>query len=86
MIRYDPTENDHKEYEINTEKSELETKKDKKRKKNKINSNVLNENPSLEVSKDVYFSISDSLSKSFKEEGQFSLLNTYRKEINKEKS
>lgn len=86
MIRYDPTENDHKEYEINTEKSELETKKDKKRKKNKINNNVLNENPSVEVSKDVYFSISDSLSKSFKEEGQFSLLNTYRKKINKEKS
>lgn len=84
MIRYDPTENDHKEYEINIEKSELETKRDKKKKINKVK--VLNENPSIEVSKDLYFSISDSLSKSFKEEGQFSLLNTYRKKIDEEKS
>ncbi|XP_043790158.1 putative uncharacterized protein DDB_G0274405 [Apis laboriosa] len=83
MIRYDPTENDHKEYEINTEKSESETKRNKK--KNKINSKALNENPSVEVSKDIYFSISDSLSKSFKEEEQFSLLNIYRKKIDKEK-
>lgn len=83
MIRYDPTENDHKEYEINIEKSELETKRDKKKKINKVK--VLNENPSIEVSKDLYFSISDSLSKSFKEEGQFSLLNTYRKKIDEEK-
>lgn len=84
MIRYDPTKNDHKEYEINTEKSESETKKNKK--KNKINSKVLNENPSIEVSKNIYFSISDSLSKSFKEEEQFSLLNIYRKKIDKKKS
>ncbi|XP_061937500.1 nucleolar protein 8-like [Apis cerana] len=83
MIRYDPTENDHKEFEINIEKSESETKKDKKKKKNKIK--VINENPSVEVSKDLYFSVSDLLSKSFKEEGQFSLLNTYRKTVDKEK-
>lgn len=84
MIRYDPTENDHKEFEINIEKSESETKKDKKKKKNKIK--AINENPSIEVSKDLYFSVSDLLSKSFKEEGQFSLLNTYRKTVDKEKS
>ncbi|KAK9301597.1 hypothetical protein QLX08_006042 [Tetragonisca angustula] len=81
MIRYDPTENDHKEYEINTEKCEIETKNVKKRKKNKRNVEDPIENPPVEVSKDIYFSVSDSLSKSLKEGGQFSLLKTHGREI-----
>ena len=85
MIRYDPTENGHKEYEINIEKSETETKKVKK-KKNKNNTDNLIENVPVEVSKDIYFSVSDSLSKSLKEGGSFSLLKTFGKEITNEKN
>lgn len=84
MIRYDPTENSHKEYEINIEKSETETKKVKK-KKNKNNTDNLIENAPVEVSKDIYFSVSNSLSKSLKEEGPFSLLKTFGKETTDEK-
>ena len=86
MIRYDPTENDHKEYEINTEKCEIETKNVKKRKKNKRNVEDPIENPPVEVSKDIYFSVSDSLSKSLKEGGQFSLLKTHGREITNDNS
>ncbi|KAK1135521.1 hypothetical protein K0M31_000108 [Melipona bicolor] len=84
MIRYDPTENDHKEYEINTEKCEIETKNVKKKKKNKRNIEDPVENPPVEVSKDIYYSVSDSLSKSLKEGGQFSLLKLYGREITNE--
>ncbi|XP_076757107.1 putative RNA-binding protein CG14230 [Xylocopa sonorina] len=85
MIRYDPTEYSHKEYEIDTEKPKPEIKKIKKRKNNKDNAQEANENPSVNVSKDVYFSVSDMLSKSLKEGGQFSLLKTYGKETNSDK-
>lgn len=86
MIRYDPTESNHKEYEINTDKLEEETKKVKKKKKAKDSVEDANENPPVEVSKEVFFSVSDSLSKSLKEEGQFSLLKAYGKatEVDKE--
>ncbi|XP_043522715.1 nucleolar protein 8-like isoform X2 [Frieseomelitta varia] len=84
MIRYDPTENDHKEYEINTEKCEIETKNAKKKKKNKRNIEDPIENPPVEVSKDIYFSVSDSLLKSLNEGGQFSLLKTYGRDITNE--
>ncbi|CAL7940887.1 unnamed protein product [Xylocopa violacea] len=81
MIRYDPTEHSHKEYEISTEKLKPEIKKIKKKK----NIQETSEDPSANVSKDVYFSVSDMLSKSLKEEGQFSLLKTYGKEISSDK-
>lgn len=86
MIRYDPTEINHKEYEIIAEKPQIDTKNVKKKKKLKhiIEDNV--ENSVTEVSKDVYFSVSESLSKSFKEGGQFSLLKTYKKDEINEKS
>ncbi|XP_076669981.1 putative RNA-binding protein CG14230 isoform X2 [Andrena cerasifolii] len=84
MIRYDPTVSNHKEYEIVPEKSEANVKKVKTKKKAKdIVEDV--ENEQVEVSKDVYFSVSESLSKSLKEGGQFSLLKTYGKEENIEK-
>ncbi|XP_017879052.2 probable RNA-binding protein CG14230 [Ceratina calcarata] len=79
MIRYDPTKSSHKEYEINTEKSETESKTVKKRKKTK-NTEDKNVDPTIPVSTDVYFSVSDSLTKSLNEGGQFSLLKTYGKE------
>ncbi|XP_017755109.1 PREDICTED: probable RNA-binding protein CG14230, partial [Eufriesea mexicana] len=87
MIRYDPTEDGHKEYEINTEKSEPEAKKVKKKKKNKDNTEDVNQNPPVEVSKDIYFSVSNSLSQRLKDGGEeFSLLKTYGKEINDAKT
>ncbi|CAK9796428.1 Probable RNA-binding protein CG14230 [Anthophora quadrimaculata] len=79
MIRYDPTENNHKEYEIDVEKSEVDVKKVKKKKKTKDKVEETIENSSGNVSKDVYFSVSEKLSKSLKGEEQFSLLKTYGK-------
>ncbi|XP_076623440.1 putative RNA-binding protein CG14230 isoform X2 [Colletes latitarsis] len=79
MIRYDPTKSDHKEYEIIAEKLEVDTKNVKKKKRSKDNENTV-ENSQAEVSKDVYFSVSGSLTKSLKEGGQFSLLKTCQKE------
>ncbi|XP_076242572.1 uncharacterized protein LOC143184325 isoform X2 [Calliopsis andreniformis] len=81
MIRYDPTESNHKEYEITTEKSEENVKTVRTRKKTKEATEDV-ENSQVEVSKDIYFSVSDSLSKSLKEGGNFSLLQTYGKEHN----
>ncbi|XP_015428680.1 PREDICTED: probable RNA-binding protein CG14230 [Dufourea novaeangliae] len=84
MIRYDPTEDNHKEYEI-VQKSEVGTKKVKKKKKPKDVTEDNMESTPIEVSKDVYFSVSDSLSQSLKKEGQFSLLKAYGKEETNEK-
>lgn len=84
MIRYDPTESNHKEYEIVTEKSVGNTNKIKSKKKIKDTAEVV-ESSQVEVSKEVYFSVSDALSKSIKESGQFSLLKTYGKEEYREK-
>ncbi|XP_076652816.1 uncharacterized protein LOC143359051 [Halictus rubicundus] len=80
MIRYDPTESNHKEYEILPQTSEADTKKVKKRKKNKEVAENAVETAPVEVSKDIYFSVSESLTKSMKEGGQFSLLKTFGKE------
>lgn len=80
MIRYDPTESSHKEYEINIEQSEAETKRVKKKKKTKHTEDK-NDNPTVQVSTDVYFSVSDTLKNSLNDGGQFSLLKAYGKEI-----
>lgn len=80
----DPTESNHKEYEIVTEKSVGNTNKIKSKKKIKDTAEVV-ESSQVEVSKEVYFSVSDALSKSIKESGQFSLLKTYGKEEYREK-
>ncbi|XP_076302531.1 uncharacterized protein LOC143220838 [Lasioglossum baleicum] len=85
MIRYDPTESNHKEYEIVPQISEVDTKKVKKRKKTKeVAENVVETAPA-EVSKDIYFSVSESLTRSIKEGGPFSLLQTFGKEEVSEK-
>ncbi|XP_053975486.1 probable RNA-binding protein CG14230 isoform X1 [Hylaeus volcanicus] len=85
MIRYDPTESNHKEYEIIEEKSELPTKNVKKNKRAKGIIEDPAKNSITEVSKDVYYSVSESLSKSLKEGGQFSLLKTSQKAETNEK-
>lgn len=80
MIRYDPTEDKHKEYELSTAQIEASTKNKKAKKKvEPIIEN--NENESVTVSKDVYYEVSDTLTKSLKNEGGFSLLKMYKKDI-----
>lgn len=78
MIRYDPTANDHQEYEITAEKPELVPKKIKKKKEEEKEAPVTETAPV--VSKEIYFSVSKSLSKSFAEKEQFSLLKTFKNE------
>ncbi|XP_078040916.1 putative RNA-binding protein CG14230 [Augochlora pura] len=80
MIRYDPTKSNHKEYEIVPQTSEADTKKIKKKKKNKDVTETAVDTTPVEVSKDIYFSVSDSLTKSLKDAGEFSLLKTFGKE------
>lgn len=84
MIRYDPTKDNHKEYEVDTEKLKATKKKVEKKKKTKETTESVTENPPIEVSKDIYFSVSESLSRTLKEGGQFSLLNTFGKNNEKE--
>lgn len=80
MIRYDPTEDKHKEYELTTAQIESSTKTKKKKKKTEMLKEN-NEDEPVVVSKDVYYSVSDTLSKSLKPQGEFSLLKKYGKEI-----
>lgn len=80
MIRYDPTEDKHKEYELSTAQIEASTKN--KKTKKKVEPIIENhENESVTVSKDVYYEVSDTLTKSLKHEGGFSLLKMYKKDI-----
>ncbi|KAK2581783.1 hypothetical protein KPH14_002261 [Odynerus spinipes] len=82
MIRYDPTEDKHREYELTAEQIESSTKAKKKKKKVEIPLET-NESDPVEVSKDVYYSVSNTLTKSLKQEGGFSLLKLYGKEDDK---
>ncbi|XP_029176004.1 nucleolar protein 8-like [Nylanderia fulva] len=79
MIRYDPTENGHGEYEVKSEQPKMKEKNTKK-KRDKF---VLEMEPTLsepEVSKDIYYTVSDILTESLKQKEEFSLLKAHRKE------
>lgn len=79
MIRYDPTENGHCEYEVKpVHKEEIKEKKSKKKKKDKSVLEI--EEPSVEVSKDIYYVVSDTLAESLKQKEEFSLLKVHGKE------
>ncbi|KAG7209638.1 hypothetical protein KM043_011285 [Ampulex compressa] len=78
MIRYDPTKNDHHEYEIIADQSQSLTKNVKKKKKFESTTNR-EEAPVVPVSTEIFFSVSDTLIKSLKENKKFSLLETYGK-------
>lgn len=71
MIRYDPSEKKHCKYEITSAESETkkESTKKKKREKTKIEEPV-----SIEVSKDIYYTVSDTLIESLRQNKGFSLL------------
>ncbi|XP_012271866.1 probable RNA-binding protein CG14230 [Orussus abietinus] len=76
MIRYDPTEGDHKEYEVKTEQSK-EQSATKKKKKKKLSVTEPEESaPQPEVSKEVFYKVTDTLKDALKEKESFSLLKT----------
>lgn len=81
MIRYDPTENGHCEYEMKSMQSKIK-EKTKKKKRDQFVSELEPTPSEPEVSKDIYYAVSDTLTESLKQKGEFSLLKTYRKEEN----
>ncbi|XP_018404159.1 PREDICTED: nucleolar protein 8-like [Cyphomyrmex costatus] len=80
MVRYDPTENGHCEYEMKPVQPETKEKNIKNKKRDKsvleIKDSAL---PKPEVSKDIYYSVSDTLTESLKQKGGFSLLKLHEK-------
>ncbi|KAF7415269.1 hypothetical protein HZH68_003758 [Vespula germanica] len=81
MIRYDPTEDKHKQYELTMEENKSSAKTKKRKKKIEIGVETNKDEPVV-VSKDVYYSVSNSLTKSLnQQQGEFSLLKTYGKDI-----
>ncbi|XP_046831144.1 probable RNA-binding protein CG14230 [Vespa crabro] len=83
MIRYDPTEEKHKQYELPTEEIKSNAKIKKKKKKLEIEVET-EKDEMVVVSKDIYYSVSDSLTKSLqdRQQGEFSLLKAYGKDVN----
>ncbi|KMQ95446.1 putative rna-binding protein [Lasius niger] len=79
MIRYDPTENGHGEYEVKSEHPKIKEKNTKKKKRDKSVSEMEPTPPEPEVSKDIYYAVSDTLTESLKQKGEFSLLKAHRK-------
>ncbi|KYM92089.1 hypothetical protein ALC53_01152 [Atta colombica] len=83
MIRYDPTENEHCEYEVKSVQPETKEKSTKKKKRNKSMSEITDSAiPEPEVSKDIYYTVSDTLTESLKQKEGFSLLKLHGKERN----
>lgn len=81
MIRYDPTENRHCEYEVKPAQSETKEKSTKKKKRDKSVSEIKEPAPpEPEVSKDIYYAVSNTLTESLKQKGEFSLLKARGKE------
>ncbi|XP_018301936.1 MATH and LRR domain-containing protein PFE0570w, partial [Mycetomoellerius zeteki] len=81
MVRYDPTENGHCEYEMKPVQQETKENSKKKKKHNKSMSEIKNPAiPEPEVSKDIYYTLSDTLTESLKQKGGFSLLKLHGKE------
>ncbi|KAK0082403.1 hypothetical protein PV325_010473 [Microctonus aethiopoides] len=75
MIRYDPNEDKHRNYEIEN-KEEVSISK-KKRKKNSEIVTEEKEAPPIPVSNEVFYSVSDKFSESLKPQEEFSLLKTF---------
>ncbi|XP_011860506.1 PREDICTED: probable RNA-binding protein CG14230 [Vollenhovia emeryi] len=81
MIRYDPTENGHCEYEIKPAQPETKEKNSRKKKSDKSVSEIGEPAPpEPEVSQDIYYTVSDVLTESLKQKEEFSLLKTHGKE------
>lgn len=78
MIRYDPTENGHCKYEVKPaqQTKDAKEKSSKKRKRERPVPEVVESAP-VEVSKDIYYTVSDILMDNLKQKEGFSLLQTY---------
>lgn len=72
MVRYNPLESQHHEYEIIPPKVEP-----KKKKKKRTNSATETEEAVPEVSKDMFYKLSTNLTETLKQDGEFSLLKAY---------
>jgi len=79
MVRYDPTENGHCEYEVKSAQPEVKEKSTKKKKRDKSVPIKEPVPPEPKVSKDIYYAVSDTLTESLKQEKEFSLLKIYGK-------
>lgn len=82
MIRYDPTENGHCDYEVKSVQSKIKEKNIKKKRHDKSILEMEPVPPEPKVSKNIYYAVSDTLTESLKQKGEFSLLKAYRKEEN----
>ncbi|XP_011643059.1 nucleolar protein 8-like isoform X1 [Pogonomyrmex barbatus] len=84
MIRYDPTENGHCEYEVKPTAQPKTKDKNAKKKKHDKSALEIEESalPEPEISKDIYYTVSDTLTESLKQKGEFSLLKTHGKKEN----
>lgn len=81
MIRYDPTENGHCEYEVKSAQPKETKEKSKKKKRDKLMPKIEEPAPpEPEVSKDIYYTVSDVLTESLKQKEEFSLLKVHGKE------
>jgi len=83
MIRYDPTENEHCEYEMKPVPKTNE-KNIKKKKRDKPMPEI-EESVPVKVSKEIYHTVSDGLIESLKQKEKFSfqnLLKTHEKDNN----
>ncbi|EZA48780.1 hypothetical protein DMN91_004913 [Ooceraea biroi] len=80
MVRYDPTENEHCKYEVKTVQSEKSEEKSSKKKKREKPMPEVEEPAPVDVSKDIYYAVSDTLAESLKQKEEFSLLKTFGKE------
>ena len=78
MIRYDPTEESHHQYEIVHQKSEKVSEKVKKQKR--VETENVKEPEPLPVSKEVFYSVSDKLTSVLAEGENFSVLKMLGKE------
>lgn len=81
MIRYDPTENEHCEYEVKPVQPQTKEKNTKKKKHDKPTSEMEEPAP-VEVSKDIYYAVSNTLTESLKQKEEFSLLKAHGRDNN----
>lgn len=80
MIRYDPTENEHREYEVKP--VQPQTKEKTKKKKHDKPTSEIEKPASVEVSKDIYYTVSDTLKESLNQKEEFSLLKAHGRDNN----
>lgn len=78
MLRFDPSQPEHTKYEIPKVASERKEKRKRKNSDTEIMTEKRQEEKiAPEVSKEVFFSVSDNLKQTFEEKKEFSLLSMF---------